>query len=167
MTMERSSEKKRSLRIGCACLAGVMLLQVSCGTILYPERRGQKSGRLDVAVILLDGACLLLFVIPGIVAFAVDFGTGAIYLPAEDSPRKSPETPSTGPMQQVRVAPAELTAQRLEAIVREQTGKTVHLSPGRYRAMRLQSIDQFTPQTVARLEADEDPAEVTLGDRAP
>ena len=53
----------------------------ACGTLLYPERRGQKGGRLDTAVVILDGLGLLLFLVPGIVAFAVDFGTGAIYLP--------------------------------------------------------------------------------------
>ncbi|MEQ9314587.1 MAG: hypothetical protein RLN72_01980 [Henriciella sp.] len=53
----------------------------ACGTLLYPERRGQKGGRLDTAVVILDGLGLLLFLVPGIIAFAVDFGTGAIYLP--------------------------------------------------------------------------------------
>lgn len=55
--------------------------QLSCGTIIYPERRGQKGGRIDPAVVIMDGIGCLLFLIPGLVAFAVDFGTGAIYLP--------------------------------------------------------------------------------------
>lgn len=65
-------------------LAGTTALSVplaGCGTILYPERRGQTGGKLDTAVVILDGLGLLLFLIPGIVAFAVDFGSGAIYLP--------------------------------------------------------------------------------------
>lgn len=65
-------------------LAGTTALAAplaGCGTILYPERRGQTGGRLDTAVVLLDGLGLLLFLVPGIIAFAVDFGTGAIYLP--------------------------------------------------------------------------------------
>ena len=52
-----------------------------CGTILYPERRGQTGGRLDIGVVALNGLGLLLFLVPGVVAFAVDFSTGAIYLP--------------------------------------------------------------------------------------
>lgn len=52
-----------------------------CGTILYPERRGQTGGRLDVGVVALNGIGLLLFLLPGVIAFAVDFSTGAIYLP--------------------------------------------------------------------------------------
>ncbi|WP_370335265.1 polyribonucleotide nucleotidyltransferase [Parvularcula marina] len=53
----------------------------ACGSILYPERRGQQSGRIDAGVAVLDGIGLLLFLIPGIIAYAVDFHTGAIYLP--------------------------------------------------------------------------------------
>ncbi|WP_084397213.1 hypothetical protein [Henriciella aquimarina] len=52
-----------------------------CGTILYPERRGQTGGRIDPSVAILDGIGLLLFIVPGLIAFAVDFGSGAIYLP--------------------------------------------------------------------------------------
>lgn len=58
-----------------------LVAQLGCGTILYPERRGQKGGRIDPAVAIMDGIGCLLFLIPGLVAFAVDFGTGAIYLP--------------------------------------------------------------------------------------
>lgn len=52
----------------------------SCGTILYPERKGRRGGELDPAVVVLDAVGLLFFLIPGIVAFAVDFDTGCIYL---------------------------------------------------------------------------------------
>lgn len=51
----------------------------SCGTILYPERRGRVSGRIDPAVVVMDGMLCLLFILPGVIAFAVDFGSGAIY----------------------------------------------------------------------------------------
>lgn len=65
-------------------LAGTTALAAplgGCGTLLYPERRGQTGGRLDTAVVILDGLGLLLFLVPGLIAFAVDFGSGAIYLP--------------------------------------------------------------------------------------
>lgn len=70
---------RRTLKGG---LVGVLLLQLTaCGTILYPERRGQADGRLDAGVVVLDAVGLLLFLVPGVIAFAVDFSTGAIYLP--------------------------------------------------------------------------------------
>jgi len=63
-------------------LLTVLALQTAgCGTILHPERRGQRGGRLDVGVVLLDAIGLLFFVIPGVIAFAVDFSNGTIYLP--------------------------------------------------------------------------------------
>jgi hypothetical protein len=143
--MERSKIKRRVWRFVGAVLVGLALLQISCGTIIYPERRGQKSGKLDPAVILLDGACLLIFVIPGIIAFAVDFATGAIYLPPEQSSEKQ--------FYEVHVPPDQLTAQRIEDIVRQHTGKTVSLEPGGYQAMPLENLEEFTPQRVAQIEA--------------
>lgn len=53
----------------------------ACGTVFYPERRGQISGEIDPGVAILNGIGLLFYVIPGLIAFAVDFATGAIYFP--------------------------------------------------------------------------------------
>ena len=64
------------------CAAVIAAPLVGCGTILYPERRGQSAmGRLDVDIVILDGLGLFFFLVPGVIAFAVDFATGAIYLP--------------------------------------------------------------------------------------
>jgi len=54
-------------------------LQLGCGTILYPERRGHAGARIDVGVAVMDGFWCLFFLVPGIVAYIVDFGNGAIY----------------------------------------------------------------------------------------
>ena len=59
----------------------VTLSLTACGTILYPERKGQTGGRIDPGVAVLDGVGLLAFLIPGVIAFAVDFSNGTIYLP--------------------------------------------------------------------------------------
>jgi hypothetical protein len=123
----------------------------SCGTILYPERRGQPCGRLDVGVVALDGVGLLAFLVPGVIAFVVDFATGAIYLP----PEYALLAPSPGQeLRQVRVDPRELTPRRVEAVVQEQTGKAVSLQPGAYRAMRLQKLDDLTSGALAGLQAE-------------
>ncbi len=63
-----------------ACIAAMLNIS-ACGTVLYPERKGQINGRLDAAVIALDAIGLLFFFVPGVVAFAVDFSNGTIYLP--------------------------------------------------------------------------------------
>ncbi|PCJ42472.1 MAG: hypothetical protein COA99_08105 [Moraxellaceae bacterium] len=72
------------------CLTFALLIMIfssaSCGYVLHPKRVGQTSGDIDPAILALDAAGLLFGIIPGIVAFAVDFTTGAIYLaPGERS----------------------------------------------------------------------------------
>jgi hypothetical protein len=93
-----------------------LLVHTACGTLFYPERHGRRSGRVDPAVLLLDGALLFFFVIPGLVAFAIDFYTGGIYM-----------TDGRGRALRIEVDPAELTDARVEAILREHTGREVRL----------------------------------------
>ena len=71
--------KNRYLNIVVAVMLAVCIS--ACGTIIYPERAGQPKGRIDPAVVVMDGLCLLIVVVPGLIAFIVDFATGAIYLP--------------------------------------------------------------------------------------
>ncbi len=73
----------RSVKRGVAasCLLVLMMNLTACGYFLYPERKGQQGGRVDPVVVILDGAGLLFGILPGIVAFAVDFTNGTIYLP--------------------------------------------------------------------------------------
>ncbi|AEY01578.1 hypothetical protein GU3_09110 [Oceanimonas sp. GK1] len=77
-------------------LAGIITTQLAaCGTIFYPERKGQKSGRIDPVVAIADGVGLLFFLVPGVIAFAVDFSNGTIYLPggrAEQPPELTPDS---------------------------------------------------------------------------
>jgi hypothetical protein len=57
-------------------------------------------------------------------------------------------------LRKIQVDLAELTPERVEANVREQTGNAVSLHPGDYRAMKLQRLDQFAPEVVPELQAD-------------
>jgi hypothetical protein len=133
------------------CLAVFLALQtISCGTLLYPERRGQPPGYLDVGVVALDAVGLLLFLVPGIVAFAVDFATGTIYLPPE-RPYLTPASDGRT-WQAVRVDPAELTPERLAEVVRERTGQAVRLEPGSYQAARIDRIED-APATLDNLQS--------------
>ncbi len=70
----------KSTRTGIAMLILSLVLS-GCGTIMHPERKGQISGRIDPGVAVLDGLGLLFFFVPGVIAFAVDFSNGTIYLP--------------------------------------------------------------------------------------
>ena len=78
-------------------LAGTLTTQLAaCGTVFYPERKGQINGRIDPVVAIANGVGLLFFIVPGVIAFAVDFTTGAIYLPgggrAELQPNVTPDS---------------------------------------------------------------------------
>ncbi|MFP2769336.1 hypothetical protein [Oceanisphaera sp. KMM 10153] len=78
-------------------LAGTLTTQLAgCGTVFYPERKGQISGRIDPVVAIANGVGLLFFIVPGVIAFAVDFATGAIYLPGggrtELQPNATPDS---------------------------------------------------------------------------
>ena len=101
------------------CIITMLLNVTACGTILYPERKGQVSGRIDPGVAVLNGVGLLFFLIPGVVAFAVDFGNGTIYLP-EDSLADSEDEILT-----IKVSTKDLTQEKIAKIIHEQTGQDV------------------------------------------
>ncbi len=63
-----------------ACLT---LSLAGCGTLFYPERKGQLPGRIDPGVAIADGIGLLFFIVPGVIAYAIDFSNNTIYLPGE------------------------------------------------------------------------------------
>lgn len=121
-------------------LSGAATVLGGCGTILYPERRGQPHGRLDWGVVALDGLGLVLFFLPGVIAFAVDFATGAIYLPPEQYGLG--EHPG-GKLDEVRIPRQELTRERIEQVASSRAPQPVRLVPGEYRSQELRSLDDF------------------------
>lgn len=106
-----------------------------CGTILFPERRGQPAGPIDWRVVALDGIFLLLFVIPGVIAFAVDFTTGAIYLPTDCS--------GGVPVSSTKVPRDELHPAGIAKAVSRLIGRTVHLRDGDYTTEELDTVDNL------------------------
>lgn len=97
-----------------------LLLLNSCGTLMYPERRGSKGVKIDPHVAILDALGLLLFIIPGVIAFAVDFTTGCIYLPGGGKASLDHE-----PIHIVKPADGHLTPEILSDVVYGYTGKHV------------------------------------------
>jgi len=96
-----------------------LLMQISaCGYLLHPERRGQTGGRIDMGVAVLDGVGLLLFLVPGIIAFAVDFSSGCIYLPGG----AFSAIPDNDEIRVIQVDPAELNEETIKNIIIRETG---------------------------------------------
>ena len=108
-------------------ILGASTLVVSCGTLLHPERRGQKTTKqLDTSIVVLDAIGLLFFIVPGVIAFAVDFNNGTIYLPEDQTSRVDPHHLDRAIA--IHVPPGKLTRERIAAIVSEHLGRRVELS---------------------------------------
>jgi hypothetical protein len=114
-----------------------------CGTIIHPERKGQINGRLDPSIVLLDAIGLLFFFVPGVIAFAVDFSNGTIYLPggrtSSLSPEELDEISSNG----------KIDMQALDSIVQKQAGSDVLFNGEDLQAIHLNSINQLPRELVA------------------
>jgi len=54
----------------------------ACGTLLKREQIGKAhSNNLDIGIVALDALGLILFIVPGVMAFTVDYLNGTLYLP--------------------------------------------------------------------------------------
>ncbi|MBX2878861.1 MAG: hypothetical protein KTR32_02955 [Granulosicoccus sp.] len=124
-------------------VAVLLLSQAACGTLLYPERQGQTSGRLDPTVLILDTIGLFFFIVPGVVAFAVDFGTGTIYLPADPTSKKSTETMLTQSYHQIELS-KNFTMETVNAAVATHTDVADALSNENLRIMSIESDQLLT-----------------------
>lgn len=113
-------------RIVSGLLAAILLAQLSgCGTLFYEERRGQMRGQIDPVVAGLDAIGILFFVVPGLIAFAIDFATGAIYLP-EGRYSVAPER-----LQDAIGSDGRVDHTRLRAILQEELARDLPLDDPR------------------------------------
>lgn len=134
------------------------LISTGCGTVFHPERRGQCAGRMDWKIVALDALGLVLFLIPGIVAFAVDFHTGAIYLPPCDV---GFSLQRDRPLVVRHVRSGKISREQIEAVVGSHVGQPIDLEKSNYLSQPLSNIDDFW-QKVRRLTGNQ-PAEQTSG----
>lgn len=119
----------------------VSLTGSGCGTILFPERIGQpRGGPLDWKVVALDTIGLVLFLVPGIIAFIVDFHNGTIFLPTMLCPPYGPPPQLTDaiPLPRGKVSLADI-----EKTVQEKLAIELDLQPGTYVTREIESLDQY------------------------
>jgi hypothetical protein len=108
-------------------LAAALLTQLTaCGTLFFPDRRGQIEGRIDPVVAGLNAIGILFYVIPGLIAFGVDFATGAIYLPDGHTAQVDPQD-----LKQVVDADGNVDPAKLKALIEVQTGHSLPLNDPR------------------------------------
>lgn len=118
------------MRTGSRIVGGVLAVSLftqlaACGTLFYPDRRGQIEGRIDPTIAVFNAVGLLFYVIPGLLAFAIDFATGAIYFP-DDQYSMSPEK-----LQDAIGADGQIDTLRLKAIIEQETGRSLPLDDPR------------------------------------
>jgi hypothetical protein len=123
----------------CAAFTAQLM---GCGTLMYPERRGQRGGRLDVGVTVLDAVGLLFFVIPGVIAFCVDFSNGTIYLP-ERGLRVSLNIKN---LRMVKFDPKDQSMANIERIVKNETGYDVKLDKANVKMAKVKSVNEMMVQ---------------------
>ncbi len=130
---------KRITGVLSVVISFVLILQlVGCGTIFHPERKGQASGRIDPAIAILDGIGLLFFIIPGVIAYAVDFNNGTIYLPGTSRSSLDIED-----MKQVKFDPADKSMANIERIIQRETGCDLSLNRDSIQISELKSTDDM------------------------
>ena len=135
-------DKKCVRKTVAVLLAVVMMSQLtSCGTIIYPDRRGQKTGQIDAQVVLLDGLGCLFFILPGVAAFIVDFSTGAIYLPPGH--KISSDATTKDGIVVVRLDQSALNRKGIEQTVSERMRRSVTLDAPEMQVCRLMSLDDL------------------------
>ena len=113
-----------------------------CGTIMYPERRGQPAGLVDWKVVGLDTLGLMFFFVPGVIAFAVDFNNGTIYLPQE-SYDVAETKGGTNQLTEISIPTDHLSEHEIGVVVSNHAGQEVKLARGQYQTQPLDSIDNF------------------------
>lgn len=118
-------------RLLCTALGATLLAQLgACGTVFYPDRRGQIEGKLDPVVVGANAIGLLFYVIPGVIAFAVDFATGAIYLP-EGKYTVAPEQ-----LRDTLRADGSVDTRRLKALLERELQRDLPLDDPRLQQQR-------------------------------
>ncbi|WP_369958693.1 polyribonucleotide nucleotidyltransferase [Pseudomonas sp. MBLB4123] len=113
-------------RIVGGVLAVTLFTQLSaCGTLFFPDRRGQIEGKVDPVVVAMDAIGILFYVIPGLIAFGIDFATGAIYLP-NGQYSMAPDT-----LKQAVDAEGRIDNAKLKALIEQHTGHSLPLDDPR------------------------------------
>lgn len=108
----------------------------SCGYLIHSERRGQDGGKVDWVIVGLDAIGLLFFIIPGLIAFAIDIGTGTIYLPGTDR-HVSAEDFTNG--KKIKIE-GKVTEEKVREAIKRETGITLDLNDPRLQILREQEL---------------------------
>ncbi len=150
--------RRRRFLISSLC-TGVFSSACGCGTLLHPERvHSHRSRDLDWKVVALDGLGLILFFIPGVIAFVVDFYTGAIYLPPEtaisyrppiggsDDPSHDGDPAEDATLRKLTVPREQLHQAGIERVVGKQLDREISLNDPGNRVSPLKQLHDYSEE---------------------
>ena len=110
-----------------------------CGTLMYPERRGQsRTGGIDWTIAGMDAIGLVFFLVPGVIAFAVDYYNGSLFLPAGSASTSGQRTLRT-----VKLSGPHPSREEIAAAVQDATGKRLALDEGSFVTRRMETLAEF------------------------
>jgi hypothetical protein len=110
-----------------------------CGTLMYPERRGQsRTGGIDWTVAGMDAIGLVLFLVPGVIAFAIDYHNGSLFLPSGSASTSGRRTLRT-----VKLSSPHPSRDEIAAAILRETGEQLALDEGSFVSRQMESIDAF------------------------
>ena len=127
-----------------ALLGGTSLTASSCGTLMYPERKGRRHSRtINKKVFWYDFAGIVLFGGLGIIGMMIDFNNGTMYLPAG-------QHAALGGSKKTRLVAFRLPKghreQRdYEAVASAHFGRSISFDDPSFRWEKLKSKAQFFP----------------------
>ena len=110
----------------------------SCGYVLHPERRGQKSGQVDWAIVGLDSIGIIFFIIPGLIAFGVDIYSGTLYLQNSASPRGSLEW---NKVTAIKLDPKNINEKTIATAIKENSGVEINFADPRLKIYRDKELE--------------------------
>lgn len=129
--------------LSCWAAPTVLTTTAGCGTMLHPERKGQPAGQIDWAIVALDGLGLLLFFVPGVIAFAVDFNNGTIYLPSSRTTSARRHDKLQNDLVAVSIGTNRPTRSDIERVLMQETKVKVDLREPGVQKSPLSSIQDF------------------------
>lgn len=135
-----NSVTRRRFLFSSASLAG-LISTTGCGTILYPERVGQRRGNLgtvDWTIAGMNTIGLVFFFVPGVIAFAIDYYNGTLFYPEDCVGELRSEQ-----LKKVTLTENERSMAGVESAVSGLVGHPVKFSETEYQTEEIGSISHF------------------------
>jgi hypothetical protein len=85
----------------------------------------------------------VLFFVPGVIAFAVDFATGAIYLPPDYYGKAERDKRGSEKLTTLQVPHGKADREHIEHVVSQHVGQNISLADGEVETRPLKTIDEF------------------------